>query len=225
MSGRRFLPKRHIVENRLAQQVKIVIVCEGKKTEPEYFGAYVARHFREPRNIRIIPNAMSKTGVEQLYDIATTSKAKYPNAVVFIVLDNDNKLANRTEKRQLCTVLSKCSSLDKVEPNKVNCVFSNPQFELWAVLHFEYTTAVLNKREIERKTRRYFPEYDPKTNKAIDYDVIVNSPESEKCAIKNAKKLRMYHLRLKQKCFLDCPTTNVDVLVEYMNRVCVHRPC
>lgn len=225
MSGSRFLSKRHAaVEKCLAQQVKIVIVCEGKKTEPDYFDSYVVKHFREARNIKVVPNTKGKTSLNQLYAAALDNKSRYPNAVVFMVFDNDGKLSNKTQKKQLCTVLSKCAPLGSVSQDKVNFIFSNPQFELWAILHFEYTTAALTKKETERRTKRYFPDYNPKDNKTFDYNIILRSPESEQCAIKYAKKLRKHHIKIEGECFFDCPTTNVDVLIEYMERVCQHRP-
>ncbi len=224
MVARRFLYNRSAFEHRFAQQVKIVIVCEGKRTEPSYFASYISAHFRDVRKIKIISNTSGNTGIKQLYEVACQKQNEFPNAVVFIVFDNDGKLCNATERRQLNKILSKCAFGDSVSKNNINCIFSNPQFELWAILHFEYTTAVLTKQQIETRTKQHFPKYDPKCEKEIDYQIILDKPDSEDFAIKNAKKLRKYHEKMNNECMLDCPTTNVDVLIEYMNSVCSHRP-
>lgn len=224
MTTRRFLSKRSLYERHVAQQVKIVLVCEGKRTEPSYFSAYISARFRDVRKIQIVSNTSCNTGIEQLYEVACQKQQEFPNAVVFIVFDDDGKLCNATERRQLNNVLSKCAFGNAVSKAKINCIFSNPQFELWAILHFEYTTAVLTKQEIEARTKLYFPKYDPKCDKEIDYQIILDKPGSEDLAIKNAKRLRKYHEKMGGKCMLDCPSTNMDVLIEYMNSVCSHRP-
>ena len=224
MTERRFLTRRSSSEKLYQQQVKVVIICEEKRTEPSYFQEYISKHFRDPKNIRIIANTTGKTGIEQLYKVACKNKLKYANAAIFIVFDNDGKTDNVTENQQLLSILSKCCLPGDVSKDKINCIFSNPQFELWPILHFEYTTAVLNKKNVEEKVKQYFPGYTPKGNKIVSYDIILKDSEAEGRAIKHAKQLRNHHLKTKRNGFIECPTTNMDVLIEYMNAVCMHRP-
>lgn len=224
MAQRRFLQKRSAYESLLTQQVKVVIVCEGKKTEPKYFESYITHYFRDAKNIKVIPNTRGKTGIEQLYSIACKNQRKYSNASVFIVFDDDGKLSDPAKKQKLIAVLSKCALGTAVSKDKINCIFSSPQFELWAILHFEYTTSALTKKDIERRTANWFPKYDPKNNKEIDFQIILKKTGAEEYAIRNAQKLRRYNAKTAKNDILTCPSTNVDILIKYMNTICVHRP-
>lgn len=214
------LPRRNIVEDRLKDDVKIVLVCEGELTEPTYFLSYIKEHFRDPRSVHIEPNKNRNTDIMHLYKKALKKSSEFKNAAVFIVFDEDGKLSKPTEKACLTKVLGYCN-LSVISKDKINSIISNRQFELWAILHFEYTTAQLV--DLKDRVKRYFEKYDD-NNKIIDYQVIKSNPGSEAAAMKNAQKLREFHNALGQDAFLTNPSTNVDMLIKYMQDTLVHRP-
>lgn len=114
---------------------KILIVCEGEKTEPNYFNA-LKRKFRsqtatididENSNsapISVVEYAIKKAKVEQKNEDAYN--------VVYCIFDKD-------------THTSLVQALDKLPKNekygaKFYAILSVPCFEFWLLLHFAYTT-------------------------------------------------------------------------------------
>ena len=94
---------------------------------------------------------------------------------------------------------------------------SNPCFELWYLLHFVYSTSELpTYKAVEQKlsTPVHIPNYD----KREDYfDKLEKNMDT---AIKNAKKLKQFHVEQGKSNLFDVttnPYTNVWELVEFIN--------
>lgn len=224
MAKRQYLSKRQTLKQSLNQHVKIAIVCEGKRTEPEYFKSYIANHFKSPFYTQVISNDNHKTSLSQLYLKACSAKKQYPNAAIFMVFDEDGKLKNNKEKILLNKILSCCNFRGIISRNKINCIFSNPQFEFWAMLHFEYTTAPQDKKSVEKAAEMRFPGYLPNDAKELDYEILLKTENSEYTALQNAEKLRAYHKSINNDAYLSCPTTNIDELIKYMYKTLNPRP-
>lgn len=100
--------------------------------------------------------------------------SKKDGDICYVVFDKD---ANTCEK---INATLKNTSKGKEE---VKLILSNPSFELWCLLHFEYTTACCNAQEIINKLNKHIPKYD----KIKDYFSILES--NTNTAIRNARRL------------------------------------
>lgn len=128
----------------------VLIVCEGTKTEPLYFGGFRAAA-RGRYMIKIATsNAKDAVGIakyakEQKKRQGLSGK---DGDSIWIVFDTDS---NSREQ------LDAAEKLAEADSHKL--AMSNPCFELWYLLHFEDRTAALSKEELDIRLRRHIPDY------------------------------------------------------------------
>jgi len=115
---------------------RLLIVCEGAKTEPYYFDEFCVLHqLRTPR-VRIAPNNSGSSPdrvvshAEQLYDEDAQMGAD-PYDKVFCVFDRDNHSTFKTALMRIKTLHS--------AGKPFVAITSYPCFEYWLLLHFTYT--------------------------------------------------------------------------------------
>ena len=114
---------------------RILIVCEGKETEPNYFNS-----FPKMDNVSVVtaggkgcPSQVVKKALE-LRDKAKQS----PYDAVWAVFDKDNFTDFKT-------------AIDTAHKEKIGCAWSNEAFELWFVYHFEKLTTFTHRNDYGSK--------------------------------------------------------------------------
>ena len=212
----------------------IVIICEGKDTETTYFENFNSKYTKV--DVRIIdksskgkdkiratdPESLVKKSIEILskdYDINEKDGDR-----VWCIFDVDINYNNNN------AIQSKISEINKAKilSNKKHIRFgiSNPCFELWYLLHFEYTTANLKDyNDVKQRLDKHIKNYDK--NKNV-YDEI---KPYLKDAIDSSKKLKQYYESLgktlpnaendylkitAENIVRSNPYTNINDLIEYM---------
>lgn len=180
---------------------RILIVCEGEKTEPNYFKSF-------PVNPEIVEITVQGTG----YNTASLVKeairlrnenSKTPYNQVWCVFDRDS-----------FTVENFNSAFLLANRNNIRIAYSNESFELWYLLHFHYyNTPISRNRYIEKLNELLDHRYE-KNSKNM-YKFLKEDKKQDK-AIKNAKKLLTTYAR--QNPEKDNPSTTVHVLVEELNK-------
>lgn len=126
---------------------RLLIVCEGKKTEPNYFED-IRKELRLPKaEVRVLH---SETGTEprQIVDYAEQVFREDPSFdIVYAVFDRD-------EHRTYHDALRRAEQLDKGLKNdfqkkiRVHAVASVPCFEVWLLLHFVDVKAFTDRHEV-----------------------------------------------------------------------------
>lgn len=186
----------------LRKELKLfLIICEGEKTERFYF-----KEFRERNNgIRIeVPNC-SYTDPVNLVRFANKIKSAYDIDLkrgdsIWCVFDAD---LNNND------MIKKAGS--EAGRDKIEIALSNPCFEVWYLLHFEFSTAFMSTGQVVQKLKNsYIPLYQK--NKSV-FDQL--KPYLSR-AIENARKLNSYHEN-NQTPFLSSgsnPSTQVFKLVQ-----------
>lgn len=190
------------------KKVRFLIVCEGEKTEPNYFKALV----RDPQYSAVVELEIRGVGrstvslVEEAERIRTELEAR--NGLSFdsswVVFDEDGN-----------TDFNKAITLAKSRGLKT--AWSNEAFELWYYLHFEFLdsgidryaymekiNAVLRKKMGDRK-------YNYKKNDSQFY-TILGKYGDESFAKKCAQNLRKRYTGGDYTKYKPC--TTVDLLVE-----------
>lgn len=145
---------------------RILLVCEGSCTEPQYFHAAVDHYELHTTNVKIYgdggsaPSAVYRYGRE-LYEQAKREKNPYDR--VYFVFDRDQHACfERT-----------CQTIQAQKPaNTFFAITSIPCIEFWFLLHYEYSTSperakgIGNKGKlgssadgILKRLREYWPEY------------------------------------------------------------------
>ena len=187
--------------------VRFLIVCEGEKTEPNYFKAFTER-WSEVKEIKVTGCGCSTC---QLIIEAKKLREKLerermvPFDRVWLVFDKDDfKDFNK--------------AIADAKKEGMNCAWSNQAFELWYVLHFQYLdTGVDRKQYIEMIEDKVRKASKSKTFKYKKNDVgfyqILQAHGDEEQAIKRAQKLR--EIRGEKKNYATHnPRTEVDLLVD-----------
>lgn len=188
------------------QIVRFLIVCEGEKTEPNYFRAFTER-WSEVKEIKVAGCGCSTC---QLIIEAKKIQEKLeherqvPFDRVWLVFDKDEfKDFNK--------------AIADAKKEGMNCAWSNQAFELWYVLHFQYLDTGVDRKQyigmIEDKVRKASKSKTFKYKKNdVGFYQILHEHGNEDFAFKNAEKLRNRH-KGKVDYAAHNPRTEVDLLV------------
>jgi len=145
----------------------VLIVCEGKKTEPIYF-----ENFRASGLVIQVEGTGKNT--LQLVKWALKLKKGGEYDQVWCVFDKDDFAIDSFENAIHCA-----------EQNNIKVAYSNQAFELWYVLHFEYLNTAINRSDYMKKLDKHLGFKYEKNNP--DMFQILHS--NMKIAIQNAERL------------------------------------
>ena len=132
---------------------RVLIVCEGKVTEPSYLNA-----LNQLWGTKVVLEfdykySAPKKIVEVAAEVKKAAKRKRredPNedySAIWCVFDQDDHLLVR-------------EALQQASANYIPVAYSNPNFELWLLLHFQSQTAPLTRQEAARCCAQHMPGYD-----------------------------------------------------------------
>jgi hypothetical protein len=173
-----------------------LIVCEGERTEPNYF-----RAFRVAGDVRKMQIEGTGYNTLNLVRWAVELAAEDAYDQVWCVFDLDSFPA---EHFNAAIVLAENSGL--------HAAYSNQAFELWYLLHFHYYDTGISRQDYCRKLDELLKKKYRKNDSGIFREL--ESKQSD--AIRNAARL------LKQQADLtpaqSNPSTRVFELVEQLNR-------
>ncbi|MDR3074701.1 MAG: RloB family protein [Candidatus Methanoplasma sp.] len=183
------------------------IFTEGTRTEPIYFGD--TRTFRKGGKApRINPHAECRKGtcvnnMKEWVDELIKKKKIRKGDTVWIVIDKD-----QNQRPDLNRFRAWCRNNNRIN---IKIAFSNPQFELWYLLHFICVEEEIEgEKVIEDLSEKLGERYD----KAKNYNSVL-SPLMN-VALDNADAIRE-DIADNKKC--DCnPFTSVDSLVKDLKK-------
>ncbi len=188
------------------QRHYFLLVCEGEKTEPNYFNALVAHLPPESVKVEIEGEGTNTLSVVNKAIELRNKRAKdklLPDFdEVWAVFDRDSFPAAHFNEAMLLG-----------ERQDIGTAYSNEAFELWYILHFQYLdTGVTRNRYIEILKQRLG---DYAKNSDDIYEILQQTGD-EKTAIKHAKRLLENAV---DKTPSDAkPSTRVHILVERLNK-------
>lgn len=130
-SGRRKVESRE-------KRVYFLIICEGEKTEPNYFSSFEKALPPYTIDIKTLGKGYDPLGV---VDVAIQMKdgARKKFDSVWAVFDKDDFLSSRFH-----------AAISKARANGVKCAWSNEAFELWYMLHFQYIETALSRTKYQK---------------------------------------------------------------------------
>ncbi len=183
----------------------ILIVCEGAKTEPNYFTELKKTFRLSNANVRICGRGSDPLSV---VDFAIETFRREPEFDrVYCVFDRDRH-----------TTYS--AALDKVKRtrlgkrSKIFVIPSVPCFEFWLLLHFTYTTKPFDAPAGDSVCARVIEELKNHLSayQKGDQDIFNKIQDMLDNAITNARSIEQYH----QTSGTDNPSTLVHSMVEYL---------
>jgi len=208
------LQKRFAIKTKKRKPRELVtyflIVCEGEKTEPNYFNSFPKKAGKFIYDIAIEGGGISTLKVvEKAIELRDNSKQKYDR--VWAVFDKDSFNANSFN-----------SAILKAKANKISCAWSNEAFELWYVLHFQNRITAMNRNEYKHAIEEAVNVKLGKKKKAFTYKKndtgmyeLLKQIGNQEYAIKWAKELAKNNTGEQFASYN--PQTMVFKLVEELN--------
>jgi hypothetical protein len=190
---------------------KVLIVCEGKKTEPNYFSELVEFYKLNTANVAIDGSCDSspRSVFERAVNLCEQELQKNdPYDRIYCVFDKDS---HETYDEAIRAIR------DKSPKGTFFAAQSIPCFEYWLILHFKYTTkpyAATGKSsigdEVLKDLKSLMPDYE-KGNKNIF--------SSLHTQLDFAKENSIRALQYAQNNYTDNPSTHIHKLVEYLQNL------
>lgn len=187
-----------------------LIICEGKKTEPNYFNSFKSILKIDIRSVGIgkSPQHVVERARKEL------KKAKRRYQQVWCVFDKDhftNLEFNNAIKEARALFLDNLERKERKEPNDLNnqkgSAHSNEAFELWFLLHFEMRTIATPRADFQKLLTKHLGKKYEKN--ALDiFDLLQGKMHT---AIQNSQKLWIKKSHLPQH--KANPITAVHLLV------------
>jgi hypothetical protein len=181
---------------------KILIVCEGERTEPNYFNAFKAKNDNIIIDIKGTGYNTCSLVKEAIKLKTEAEKKEEPYNQVWCVFDKDSFADDLFN-----------NAIFLAQKNKIKTAYSNQAFEVWYLLHFSYFVSALHRNVyIEKLDGFLCKKY--KKNDPDMYDLLI---DKQKDAIRNAKKL-INNYKNKTTYSKKDPSTQVYLLVEELNK-------
>ena len=188
-----------------------LIVCEGKKTEPNYFNG-LKKKINEKYGNKVdvlIPNIEVKGTGRNTVDLVkyTQKYVNYSSKVygqVWVVFDKDDYNDEQFNKA--------------IENCDYNACWSNPNFELWLLSHFKKITTPLSKNNTLKELKKEFQNADLGNYSKNDKEIFekVTKDNRLESAIKNCKEIYEKFNCVSSNASKN-PCTTVFMLVEDLN--------
>jgi len=180
---------------------RFFIVCEGEKTEPNYF-----KKFSVNVDITLIKGRGKDTNslVEEAIELKNGLESDERDRV-WCVFDRDRNDQNPHDAQNFNAAITLAKT------NGIKVAYSNDAFELWYLLHFNYYNTGISRKDYKNMlTNQLGHEY--KKNSERIYEELKDKQEN---AIKNAKRLLEKYDRPNPES--DNPSTTVHLLVAELN--------
>jgi RloB-like protein len=176
-----------------------LIVCEGEKTEPNYFKSFPVS--TRPEVTIIGAGCETIAVVNKAIELRTAKTFDR----VWCVFDRDPSKVNNTAPRFR-------EALKIAAKENINVAYSNECFEIWYLLHFNYYDTAIPRSDYKKKlTKSLGCDYEKNSD-----DMYMKLEDKQNQAIKHAKILLASYDPHEPES--DNPATTVHLLVEELNR-------
>lgn len=207
--GRRVEHNRRISNDRVRkvrkQKSKILIAAEGKnKTEKTYFSNFEdgkkSYNITYARGNNTDPLKLVNMLIKEIDELKLDLQ---DDDAAYCIFDTDVD----TNKNKIIE-----EAIQLARKNNIKIITSSPCFELWFLLHYDYTTANMDSEEVIKRLKEYYPKYEKNIN--IYPDII----KEIDLAIDRAKKIEKYQIDNNRKIGTveANPNTEVYKIVEYL---------
>jgi hypothetical protein len=198
---------------RRAPYDRLLIVCEGTKTEPNYFDEIRQFYRLSSANIVVRPSeygTQPQKIVSYAYDFCREKNNRWEK--VFCVFDRDD---HPNFENAIKSAMKKNLKNDQGQNILFYAIPSVPCFELWLYLHFRAITTEISRFDLLKKLKEYIPGYEKgaeclfartKAELATAYTNIAHLAQN-----RNGSRIQN-------------PFTAVDEVVKNLTKLAEHRP-
>lgn len=195
-------------KSKKAPYESVLIICEGEKTEVNYFKNLIYAHRLNTANIEV-KHCKKSTAPISIVNHAIEQAREYP------YLDRIYCVFDRDDHDSFNQAIKKLSDQQtKNKKTKFFAITSTPCFEIWPLLHFKYTTKEFSRTQNNSACDNLLMElkYHLKDYEKNIPDLYDRLNKYLTVAFKNAKKLRQDNEETKNKN----PSTDIDQMVSYL---------
>ena len=151
---------------RRAPYDRILIVCEGSKTEPNYFNEIKQFYRLHTANVEVQHSSLGTCplqivkSAEELFLNGNSGKGIQKQAFeqVYAVFDRDDHKEYFNARNKAGTIDGKLKN-DLKKKVKFKAISSVPCFELWLLLHFEDALSPMHRDEALARLQKHLPNY------------------------------------------------------------------
>ena len=157
-------------EARRASYARILIVTEGSKTEPLYLEEIRATYQLHSANVQVQPGQLGTAPIQvvrfaqKLFEEGDLHKGIRPKSFdqVYAVFDRDDHSSYFNALNLAKSLDGKLRNADR-QPVNFKAIASNPNFELWLLLHYEDIQHPLHRDEVMTRLKQHISGYDKGT--------------------------------------------------------------
>ncbi|MCD8289999.1 MAG: RloB family protein [Prevotella sp.] len=195
---------KEVIHSDVKIRCRILIVCEGEKTEPNYFRTFDQMQYGSV--VYKIDFEGGKINTVQVVEKAIELRDKAivagnPYDTVWAVFDKDDFPASAFN-----------AAIIKAERHGIGCAWSNEAFELWYVFHFVNRVTAMGREEYKRAISKYVNE-SPKYTEKTKYSYQKNALNSHEIMTKYGDEtLAISYAQRQEQSFND-------------TRYATHNPC
>ena len=189
---------------------RLLIVCEGSKTEPQYLNDIRKALSLSTAGIRVLPSSLG-TAPNQVVKYAKEEFEKRAHAFeqIYVVFDRDDHPSYAAALQQAQALDGKLHN-DAKQKVPFKAIVSVPCFELWLLLHFEQVSTPAIKREaVYSHLKEYLSDYEKGSSNLYE-----RTKDKLEFAKKNARKLASTNTNKGVDTY-----TNVYELVEVLHKL------
>jgi len=185
---------------------KVVIVCEGEKTEINYFNGFKTRG----SGVEIIPIHGKCTDPKSIVSYA--EERMYCKWSIDLEEGDGVWCAFDVDENKNQTIKDTC---EHAKAKDIKIALSNPSFELWFLLHYKDIFSPITRQDAIRELKTFISDYEK--NKKINYFLL----EKLSDAIIRAKQLNKKHQKENKELFSteSNPSTQVFELIEFIQKL------
>lgn len=169
--------QRQQLERKLARRAsydRILIVSEGSKTEPNYFGEIRQAYRLHTANVEVRPSELGTAPIQvvqyakELFEFGDKHKNIQPRAFeqVYAVFDRDDHSSYFDAVTMMQSLDGKLRN-DNKQLVRFQATASVPSFELWLLLHYEDIQAPIHRDEVMRRLKIHIPGYEKGATRAF----------------------------------------------------------
>lgn len=159
---------------RRASYDRILIVSEGSKTEPNYFGEIRQAYRLHTANVEVRPSELGTAPIQvvqyakELFESGDRHKNIQPKAFeqVYAVFDRDDH-ASYFDALTMAEAINGKLKNDNKQAVRFQAIASVPSFELWLLLHFEDIQAPIYRDDVMRRLKTHIPGYEKGATRAF----------------------------------------------------------
>lgn len=196
--------KRGRKTNPIKVNKRLLIVCEGEKTEFNYFDKFIRKCKLRGQRVEVKVIDVRMNTAKELIMFLRNMREE-PSDELWAVFDKDGYTRHP-------------DAFNMAKANNIRIAFSSISFEYWILLHFEYTTRPFGRADevINHLKNKGYIDYEK--NDRTTYGKI---KDKTPVAVTHAVRVRKYQHQANpdSKIYEMNPYTNVDELLDSINKI------